>query len=648
MSKSTRAMTQYGRAFARAGSVYSIGMMAIVPIGLISVAVTTRYLSLSEYGRLATLFAAAATLSVISGLGVLQGMTVAAYGISESDDGGDDFVPTDPENAALLQTIDEDIRERTRVMGTGLIIVSIMSLVVCGAVALAASPVSGLFLGSPHFAGAVRLMALSAFTGAVWRVKHQVFRMERRAVMWSFLQWLRAVLVLVGTIAVLVAGFGVEGVLAATAAATALSTYVAILASRGLYRFAPTTEHVKRIWLAGKRYVLLSIAQVIQANISVLLLAIVASPALAGIFQIAQKIANVPQYISAGLLAGWAPLERSPVSIAAKDTKGASTYNAAIFTMFVVVNLFMLVLISLAAQSLIAIVAPAYTKAVPMIPILATAYFADAVFRGLYRASAFPRRVWWYTAFHLIWLVPYAIVVGVVVPVSPAYGAAVAQIAASGTISIGMAFLDRRGYEPRPFPWGRLIVGMALAAGFICGAFFLPVPSTARSTLAIVLALAFPAMLLRLGIISKHRVAVLVLISRHLWPRRMSRHELAKRLAEMPAREREVFVRVAWDRRAPEAVADTLQLPTPVVLARFTRAMRSFWAAPSHASPTDVGVAEYLGFRGTTLQRDEIAYRLRDHGVDPLDLDELDAAMGCARRSRRRGLRVLRQANLQY
>jgi hypothetical protein len=126
----------------------------------------------------------------------------------------------------------------------------------------------------------------------------------------------------------------------------------------------------------------------------------------------------------------------------------------------------------------------------------------------------------------------------------------------------------------------------------------------------------------------------------------MSRRKIVERLRDMPVHERQVFVKVAWDRDDPDDVADLLRLPTPVVLARFTRGMRKFADAPASMTAADDAVARYLAFRGTTLQRDEIAYQLRDRGVDPLDLDELDAAMACARRSRRRGLRTVQQAGL--
>ena len=53
----------------RAGAIYALGMMAILPAGLVSVAVTTRYLEPADYGRLAILFAVASVLTILCGLG---------------------------------------------------------------------------------------------------------------------------------------------------------------------------------------------------------------------------------------------------------------------------------------------------------------------------------------------------------------------------------------------------------------------------------------------------------------------------------------------------------------------------------------------------------------------------------------------------
>src|SRR4051794_38596809 len=90
---SEHVMRLYGQSMTRAGGVFAIGIAAIVPFGIVSLGVTTRYLSPSEFGQLTMLFTVASVLTVLCGLGFFQGTFMSTYGISDDDgDGGGDLV----------------------------------------------------------------------------------------------------------------------------------------------------------------------------------------------------------------------------------------------------------------------------------------------------------------------------------------------------------------------------------------------------------------------------------------------------------------------------------------------------------------------------------------------------------------------------
>src|SRR3954470_13511091 len=77
-----RVMALHGQSMTRAGSIFAVGLVAVVPFGVVSIAVTTRCLSTVEYGHLAVLFAVASIVTVFCGLGFLQGTMMTVYGIS--------------------------------------------------------------------------------------------------------------------------------------------------------------------------------------------------------------------------------------------------------------------------------------------------------------------------------------------------------------------------------------------------------------------------------------------------------------------------------------------------------------------------------------------------------------------------------------
>ena len=52
----------YGRTITRQSLIYAVGLGAVVPFGLVSLALTTRYLEPADYGHLAVMFTIASLL----------------------------------------------------------------------------------------------------------------------------------------------------------------------------------------------------------------------------------------------------------------------------------------------------------------------------------------------------------------------------------------------------------------------------------------------------------------------------------------------------------------------------------------------------------------------------------------------------------
>ena len=225
---------------------------------------------------------------------------------------------------------------------------------------------------------------------------HQVPRMERCPGQWSALQFLRPGLVVAGTVAALVSGFGINGVLIATTFGTLISSIIAILLFKHCYILAFKREDVGFIWKNGRQWVPLIVSAAIEGNASILLLGVLAPASSVGLFQVASRVAQVPSFFSEGFLTAWPALERHPISFAAKDRKGPRSYAASVFTLFALSTLGLLMAMSLLSGILIHIAAPAYASAADLIPIIAAAYAVHAMFHGIYRACRFPRRRYWY------------------------------------------------------------------------------------------------------------------------------------------------------------------------------------------------------------------------------------------------------------
>jgi O-antigen/teichoic acid export membrane protein len=613
-------MTLYGQAMTRAGSVFAIGMMAIVPFGFVSLAVTTRFLDPADFGRLAVLYAVASVVTVLSGLGIFQGTLITVYGAVDDDDGGGDAEVVEDSVGAPQRTSEE----RQRILGSGLLILIGMATAVCAAIALLGA-VLAIALLDDRWITAIAWMSASAWAGAIWRMVHQVPRMERRPARWATLQFLRPGFVLAGTVAALAAGLGIDGVLMATALGTVVACVIAYLTSRKCFRFKPQWADVALLWKQGRSWVPLTLATVVQANVSILVLAVLATPASVGLFQVANRIAQIPSYFADGFLTGWPAMERSPISLAAKDRKGRREYSAAVFTLFCLITLGLLFAVSILSGILIHVAAPSYDSAAALIPIVAAGYGAHAVFRGVYRATSFPQRRYWYMLLHLLWIAPYAAVATLLIPLDPSYGVAFAQVIAGIAVSVAFVAIDHRGPDSTPFQWHQL--GLALVIAFACLllAHYIPVPPAVQALLAVAALAAFPAFLLLTGAISRVQIEAIKSIASSVLPRRIRRGQLRQQLSLLPRSERTAVALVVCERQSVEVAAQSLNVSRPLVLARMVRGLRQV-SGDDKATPVDHLIGEYVLHPGTTIERDAWAAHLRAVGVDPLHLHILDEA----------------------
>ena|GEM_PF-2881230 len=641
-------MTLYGQSMTRAGSIFAIGIAAIVPFGVVSLAVTTRYLSPSEFGQLTVLFTVASILTVLCGLGFFQGTFMSTYGISDDgEDGGADGDSGPLMGTVAFETPQASSDERRRLLGTGLLIVMAMSTVLCGIVAV----LGGLGVGmlfDHRWTSAVQWMAASAWTGAIWRMLSQIPRMERRAARWTSLQFVRPALVLAGTIVVLAMGLGINGVLAATAGGTLLAVLFAYFMSRQCFRFAPKRSDVTMLWEKGRPWVPLTFAVLVQANVSILLLGILATPASVGLFQAANRIAQLPSFFADGFLTAWPAMEMSPISIAAKERKGRQDYHASVFTLFCLSGLILLVAVSLLSDALIQIAAPSYGSAAPLIPVVAAAYGAQAVFRGLYRATTFPLRRYWFTLLQLIWMIPYAASAALLVSINPSYGVAIAQVVAGAVVSVWFVLLDRRAAEPTPFQWSHLGYSLLIGCACVISVQMIPASTALHAVLSVVALLVFPALLLAFRTVPRAQLGTVLSILRSLIPHRESRAEVVRRYRMLDPNEREAVRLIVREERDTGDAAVQAGVSEALISARFIRGLRRF-ADAGDPTPMDHLIAGYILHPGTTLERDTIGRHLQALGVDPLQLHILDSAMGRCRALKpagRSGLALGRQVDL--
>jgi hypothetical protein len=389
-----------------------------------------------------------------------------------------------------------------------------------------------------------------------------------------------------------------------------------------LYVFRPNRRDPQTIWLHGKRWIPLNIATVVQGNAFVLLLSVIAPAASVGLYQAAARIAALPSYVSHGFLMGWAPLERAAISQAAKQRKGTREFAASVFTLFALLTLGLAFVVALSADALIRVAAPDYAEATSLIPVLVAANVSSLVFRGVYRATAFPRRRFWFTALLLVWLLPYGAVAAALAPVDASYAVAVAEITASVFVIGWFLALDDRGDTPTRFEWARLAKALAAVVVGLVALQFIPVNSFGHLALAMAALAFFPIALRRLGVVRDEQISIVRSILGSAFPQIGRRARLRAQILTLPDHDQALVRSMALHRWDLDAVAADSGADRPLVAARLVRAIRRMDGTPA-ATVHDVSIGEYVAGCQSTLERDLMGDHLQRLGIDPLELHTL-------------------------
>jgi O-antigen/teichoic acid export membrane protein len=633
----------FGRRLGRHAGVYASSHVAIFLFGMVNIAVLTRLLPIEEFGRLAIYLLLATMLTMVYNLGSLQGVLISVFGAGGA---GEEMGLEEDEGDAVAT-------DRERALTTGLILTIAISALGT-AVVFSAAPLFATILGQPGELDAVRLAALCGATGAVWRLVQNVPRLERRPGLYSVLSLVRPALALGFGIALVNAGFGVEGALAGIAAGTALAIPVAILAGRRNYALGLDLAIIPGIFRRGAMVIPIIIAMWIVTNVDLYLVSAYASPDAIGPYRVAMRLGAGISYLVSAVSTAFLPLKRTPLYTALREEHGPSGLGSTMLSAFLFISIWAVLGLALLADVLIKIAPASYAGAAPLVPLIGLGMVACGVLMVLYRGAKFPSRRNWHLGMMLSAAVIFVASGLVLIPLFGGYGAAAAQIVAFTIPAIVLLWVVQRSKHPLQIHYGRL--GRAVGIGLLCiglGQLVSPLAGEWRILVDLLILAAFPALLLLAGAFPSEELRSFIDLPRWEGPRRRSA-ALVERLKGLePVDRRTLSVLVANGTSSTEA-AQALEMPEPLMLSRFVASLRAVGASPQadgehagngesdgdaadgDAPDRDAEVAIYLLSSRGIATRDSLAEKLCEDGIDPLDLDGLDLTLGRLRRLPRR------------
>jgi O-antigen/teichoic acid export membrane protein len=608
-----RAATVLGARVSRHTTAYGLGSVGVVAMGLVTLAVLTRFLDLRSFGELAVLFFFAALLTVVFNLCTLQGSFMWVFGSTGEDDAGE------PGDEAV-------VRDKRRALGTGLIVTTLVALVGTLVVVGFARSVADVLLPGVRVEGGVVWAAASGGLGAVWRFTSQTLRFERRPAAYVVLNLARPVFVLAVTIPLVVTGYGVEGALAGTALGTALATMISLFVTRRSYAVALDGVDVRAILRRGSLFVPIVAAFWVVQNADLYLVSRAASAEEVSLYRVASRIAAVLSYASSAFFMAWTPLQRTSAFAAVEREEGRPAIGAEMVTYFLFTSLWLLLFLAAFAELLVRIAPSSYAAAAPLIPAVGVGFVVHGLLIAMYRSSRFPHKKVVYVALATISAVAFVVVTPSLIAHFGLYGAPAGQVLVFFLAFLVLVVLSQQVGEPLSFRYRR-IGGTVLVASACLGGIHeagrLPAPWDVLVAGAV--SLLFPLLAWTIRIIPHSHFPQILAIARSLPRHRASaRDRVALRFAELGPVDKNQLELLVRERATACELAELLGRQEPVILHRFVTSLRGLGqvGAPSEH---DAAIGAYLLSPAPQAERDTRARGLWKEGVEPLELHSLEA-----------------------
>jgi O-antigen/teichoic acid export membrane protein len=610
-----RFLTLMGGRFTRDTLIYVVGMLAVGPFSLVSVAVLTRLMVPSQYGELAVLLFLASYLTTLYNTGSLHGTFMWVYGASEGegdDVGSDDTITSTPRRA----------------LGTGvaltLMIVAVGTAVCC----VLAPTLAQLLLHRRSDAALVRWAAVSAASGSLWRLTVNVFRMERQPARFAAFNALRPLFVVSGTVPLVALGFGVQGALAGTALGTLAATAVCVAMARRSYALAFRWSDAKEIIRRGGMVVVPVLCLFLVHNADIVLLSRFASKTELGVYRVASRFATVPSYFASSFLMAWSPLERGVLFKATYRHVGEERVRGAILTYYLLAATTIVVLLDVAAPGLVLLVGPAYRKAASLIPLIGVGF----VFYGLYvvmvRSIKVERGMLLYSAGALVAVTLDVGLSIVMIPWLGAYGAPVATISgllgacALYAVAVRVLMKTALNFQIRPLAG---LVGAVAVAGLVqvVGLHFWP---AGRPLVLVLVLLSYLAAVLALGVVPRRHFKALAGLARAAMRKGVGGQDPTTGIGRLSSDQRSLLAALERD-GVPVAVhAERLGRSEDELHREYVGILRKLIDAPAGPPELEERLGMYLLSSEPEAQRDLVAHELIDDGADTFELMELNEA----------------------
>ncbi|MET0304828.1 MAG: oligosaccharide flippase family protein [Solirubrobacterales bacterium] len=607
----------------RHATAYGVASVSGMLAGLVSVAVFTRFLDQSEFGKMAVLSTVSTLVTLVATLGVMQGTMRRIYGTTGDDEAGDIDAPGAHAVAA----------DPRLALSSGLALTVALGAVVFALAFALKGRIAGLF-GGPGDEGLILLAAGAGAAGAVMRFSHNILRLQLRSGAYVVVTMIYAFGGIPVAIPLLEAGLGIEAILIGFIVANSLSAVICLLLLAADLRPAVSLREAKEIMVGGARYLPIVVSfQAVQMG-DVLLVAAFGSFSQTGLYRVAQRIAMPVSYGTSVFQQSWGPLKRDMTHVAVDRVDEARTYAARLFTYYAVFVTVLILVVAVFADQLVRVASGDFGEAATLVPLTALGVAGHGWFVFSYRNARLPGQMYWMVGLSLASALVFVGLCVVLVPAMGAVGAPVAAIAAWGIATLVMLGANQLIGKPIPYEWRNLLLlGALTVLAWLVSKWVLP--DTALGTVAtMALLLGWAGALLGAGIVPAAEVRAVGRLVRDA-SGIDSRRQLRARIAALDGADAQLVDEIVRHKRPPGEVGERLGLSEEEAMARTVHVLRQA-AGGGEAKNTDADLGALLLLPIPRAERDNGLMSMVTAGADPLDADLVKRAVAAAGSGRRR------------
>jgi O-antigen/teichoic acid export membrane protein len=618
----------------RYSGIHSVGVVVSNTLTFVSTILVANFIDPSAFGELGLLLFLTGLMTLLFTLASKQGTMKRTFG---GDDDDDDDEEGEEELAA----------DPRRTLGTGLVLIGLVSILGTLLTVVFAGPIAGWLLGDEADSKLVVWAAVAGGAGAVFRVASITIWLERRPYPYIAVEAARPLLTLIAVVPLLVAGTGLEGAIAGTALGSALATVFALIVLRGSWNPCFDPSEAVAIYRKGAIRIPLVVSMWVVGYADIFILSRFVSDADLGTYHLASRAGFLVSFLPAGYRKALRPLQKTATFRAAENEYGVGTARGIQFGYFVLMLTGVMLAVTVLANVLVRVAPDSYSDAAPLIPLLAAGLVAPTVYRMLNKSVKYANKR---IPFIIGAVVAACLFIGLTILMVDRIGVEAAPIAMMvGFLIPGLVIFYRSqtGRTPIRLPWRSMLTGIGLAIAIAIAHSRLDVGSgivveTLIGLLAVVLW--FGLITVTGAVPSYHRGALKEMALGLVGRGKAGAFTPAEGLAAIGRPERRALRRAILGRKAaPEATAGLIEVDggdearTLVDVLRRVAVEGGIPGLPEDYDSADErdrdqAIGEFLFAPGPIAGRDRIGKRLINEGVaEAYDLHTLELTVTALR-----------------